>query len=493
MKIIIYTSNANLNPHNGVLLDIAEDYIQQGHEVIYITCDRGLKRCFTNPLGCNFICKSCELQQNFLISKLSKKINKHSLSSFLNKSDNILFTFNNIQDIQSITYKGVDIGYAALSSYYTLTRNLNPEFNSEFIEMMDDFLLSAVVLTDAIEVIIERFKPDLIFVFNARFFESRPVLRVARFNEINVHVCEVTGLPGKYRRVFFENVLPHDINYNTYSINHIWDTCSLSIEMKIKIGSDFFIKKKEGQAVIDKSYTSSQRLGKLPAEWNDFIQNIVIFNSSEDEFAAVGTEYEEKLFTSQIEGINYILSEYENSKNIHFYLRIHPNLSKIQYKYHLDLLDFSRFNNCTVIRADSDISTYSLIDNADKIIVFGSSVGVEANFWQKPVILLGSSFYKNLDIAYYPTNKEELLYLLSNYLSPKDKINSIKYGFFALCERGESYKYFNFNPSGIKALSSYQKFWGSHLLYYLFFISYFSLIRKIVNFFSKKIIPINER
>lgn len=67
----------------------------------------------------------------------------------------------------------------------------------------------------------------------------------------------------------------------------------------------------------------------MPSDINDHKENIVIFNSSEDEFSAIGGKFESiKLFNSQIEGIKAIVDHYSGDSSKHFYLRIHPNLKK---------------------------------------------------------------------------------------------------------------------------------------------------------------------
>lgn len=87
-------------------------------------------------------------------------------------------------------------------------------------------------------------------------------------------------------------------------------------------------------------------------------------------------------------------------------MRVHPNLKNVHYQYHLLLYDLSlKYPNITVIGADSDISTYDIMDNAEKVIVFGSTMGLESSYWGKPVILLSGSFYYYMNVCYIPKSK----------------------------------------------------------------------------------------
>ena len=163
------------------------------------------------------------------------------------------------------------------------------------------------------------------------------------------------------------------------------------------------------------------------------MHNILIFNSSEDEFASLGEEFEGKsLFESQYVGVKHLISEFKDVEGYHFYLRVHPNLKNVHDKYHTALYDlFEGVSNFTIIPANSPISTYSLIDNCDKVVVFGSTTGPEAVYWGKPTILLSYGAYSYLNICYTPKNTSELRQLiLDKSLPAKDKMGAIKYGYY---------------------------------------------------------------
>jgi hypothetical protein len=84
----------------------------------------------------------------------------------------------------------------------------------------------------------------------------------------------------------------------------------------------------------------------------------------------------------------------------------------------------------SVIPPEAPADTYTLLRNADKVLTFGSTVGIEAVFWGKPSILAGPSFYRNLGGTYNPSSHEELLSLLREDLEPKDRLPAIRYGYY---------------------------------------------------------------
>ena len=88
--------------------------------------------------------------------------------------------------------------------------------------------------------------------------------------------------------------------------------------------------------------------------------------------------------------------------------------------------------NLTVIPGTDPISTYALMDAAEKIVVFGSTMGVEAAYWGKPVILLAGTWYYYSGVCYVPESIDELKALLFQTLLPKDNKAAIKWGFYRM-------------------------------------------------------------
>ena len=73
------------------------------------------------------------------------------------------------------------------------------------------------------------------------------------------------------------------------------------------------------------------------------------------------------------------------------------------------------------------MSSYDLMFAADTVVSFASTIGIEAVFWDKPSVLLGSCFFQYLDVAYQPTTHEEAMALLTQKLEPKDKVGALMY------------------------------------------------------------------
>lgn len=451
MKVLFYHSTYFLNHHLGVLLDEAEKIFREGHEVYFAVCHSVVDVCFINSSCDKSVCKLCKWSTGRALNNLSKGIKRINLDEYKTSRNNSCpnLTFQSLDEIKKIEYKGVKIGYGVLSSYITATRNNDPCFDEVFNEYVNKLLNSTVALTDALDNLIDSLCPDMVCLFNGRFYEHRPAYELSLSKGIKVRCYEVIGGYGEdYYKVHYDNVMPHNIQANIQKVEELWEDKRVSLEKKYEIGKSFFENRRNGKPACDKIYTKNQQSGVMPSNWDSRKRNFVIFNSSEDEFIAIGDEYDSlAFFPSQIIGIKRILSLFSSNSDIHFYLRIHPNLTGIQYKYHTELYKLEdEFSNITVIAADAKVSSYDLMEQAEKIIVFGSTMGMEAAYWKKPVILLGGAVYTPLDLCYKPVDEDELQNLLLSQLEAKDNLIAIKFGYFYM-HRDENAKfdYIDFN------------------------------------------------
>lgn len=434
-----------------VTLENANILAEQGEDVKLIYCDGNPGNlCWINTQCDKMMCKICTRYRKNMFSGLNKKVQPIPISAFFKKNLNdyrdLTFEYKSNTDIKKLTYNHVSIGYAALSAYISPTRNLYPLMDAEFRQYFDTLLKTEVILTDIVNAALEKFQPDAVGIFNTRFTVSKPVFDTCCYQNVEVMVYETTGNVVNGRQLtYFKNSAPQDVSYNTQLLHTMWTTSPLSDQEKIKIGTKFFQDRRGAIPAGDKVYIGDQKEGLLPDNWDDKKHNIVIFNSSEDEYVSLGEEFDHNLFPSQYQGIKTIFEHFKNEKDYHFYLRVHPNLKNIKYNYHVKLYDLAEIgDNITIIPGNSPVSTYALMDAAEKIIVFGSTTGYEAVFWGKPVISLCLCEYSMLDICYSPTTIEELDNLITQDLKPKDKMPAIKLAYYHMNKERPDFKWFEY-------------------------------------------------
>lgn len=490
MRKLYYSTCSIAAPHIGVVIDDILLNKNSNNEIFWAYCNCALSSCFKNLNGHKCICNFCHKMYKSYFREYGKGVTILPIDKKRIVEKDHSWDTESVHAIKSIVYRNVYVGNSILSLYFSFTRDLDVVNFKGFKSFALPLINEICGFVDYVYDLVDKIKPDEIIIYNGRLYENRLFYDIASTLKIKFKALEVVGGNVEpYKKVSFKGGLPHSITLNTQKIEKLWSSSPLSDEQKINIASSFYSRRRNGDLVADVAvYTASQKKNALPIDFDKKKRNIAIFNSSQDEIAALGGEWEiGKLFSTQYEAIEYVLKNAD--PKIHFYLRIHPNLRGVKHKEHLDLYKLEKYNNISVISPESKVSTYALLDCCEKVVVFGSTMGIEATFWGKPSIMLGRSLYENLDVCYKLDNKEQLLSFLNNpYLTPKDKLGALKYSYYLLDREFKVDK--NIIDIDVKvrklrwnfAFTSYFKLFGSQYLYQIAYLYYYILLPK----FSKK-------
>ena len=439
MKVLIY-SNQGLAPlHLGIELEIIEKLREEGNQLFIVKCDNVLEGCYFNPCHNLLGCAICEARSDVFYKKIGiKKEQVFKLKEYPEAYSMTLPFFNNLNELLAFEYEGVNLGRGVASSIISLRRDsdINSHNDSEFIDYQ---LRMALNVYFNFSHYLNKFKPDLIYLFNGRFAECHPVIGLAKKHNITFKTIEVSS--SKHRYELFENTLPQSLQKRIADTEKQWNAAD-PIERE-EVAIRWFEEKRKGTVKIGLVFTDSQTPNKLPDNFDSSKMNIVIFNSSEDELKVI-EDWKFDIFETQNEAITTLVKHYEGNPNFHFYLRVHPNLGKVDNTQSrgIEKMDFE---NLTVIPAFSDVDTYSLMDECDKTLTFGSSTGLEATYWRKPSILLGKSWYQTFNCVYHPKAYDELFELIDQeQLPPKTRESTYKRAYY-LYSYGRPYRHFEFN------------------------------------------------
>jgi hypothetical protein len=444
MKVFFFSTHTLWPHHAETELEIMQDHLNNGDEIFRFICKGELPVCDTNIDHRFHACLRCVDKQEFgqKILKGSERILTFPLvrQSHFELAAKHEFNYNDINVFKEVKIDNFDIGYAVCSSVISALREPAPGIIENLQMFRGYFYSSLAVYYSALEYV-EEHKPDLIYAFNGRVAHAKPILRIAQKYGIECRIyergCDI------YHYGITVNTTPHDINYFFKQMQSKWEKAD-PVERE-RTGAIFYEERVQGKEQGWVSFVNEQKKDLLPENWNPSKHNIAFFNTSEDEYESIGPEWKNFLYPNQAYGIEKILKDFLSDEKYHFYLRIHPNLKGLNNKQIKDALELSRYKNLTIIDADSAVSTYTLMKNAEKVITFGSSTGIEAAYWGKVSILLGKSFYYNLDVAYKPNIHAEVIELISSPLQSKSKIDALKYGYY-FKTFGEKFKYYK--PTG---------------------------------------------
>lgn len=244
--------------------------------------------------------------------------------------------YDTVKELRALTFHGVDIGMGVMSTYISQTRNLNPEINEKSRAYFDALIREQIVTTLVFERLQKKHRFGLVVFQNGRGAQFKPFFNICKNQKIDF-ICteDMCNAKGDSFLTHFYNDIPHSIAANNQKYMECWEHTKDSDDEREKIARSFFENRRNAVFAGDTIYVKNQIQGQMPEGWKDDVENIVIFNSSEDEFAAVSKEFDDAaFFPSQIEGIKSIIEHYKHDKTKHFTLRVHPNLKKVSYKYH---------------------------------------------------------------------------------------------------------------------------------------------------------------
>ncbi len=438
MKTLFFNSEIIWTTHLGTTLELMEKHLEKNDEVVTFVCNSFLQHCDQNLSGDSNMCKKCINKRKRGFSLLSGRIKNLNIE-FEKKDFGYINKEMTLDQLKQVYHKNFDVGMAVISSLVSRKRDAYLSVKENY-SLFNYMINTASGLYDFFKRKIDEEKPDIVYVFNGRFEYDRALMRACE--DLGTNYVIYDGAISLYKYVLIENTMLHSIKGLQNRINKSWDESSLPHEQKIKIGEKFYHQQRFGSKEVVHHFVKEQEQNLLPSNWNKEKTNITFFLSSEDEFVAIGDEWNMKVYKSQLDGLNKILNHFEIiGHDFVFYIRIHPNTLGTSPTF---IESVNKLNRkwVHVIQPDSKISSYALLINSDKAIVFGSTMGIEASFWRVPSINLATALYMGLGVTHEPQSHQEAIEMISNInLQFLSSINISKYGFHYI-EEGIPYKYY---------------------------------------------------
>jgi len=428
MKVLFCAFGSTFKPHFEFELEILLDHLEKGDEVYMVQCLGELKHCWLNLSAKKGKCKYCVEKFNyaFEVLNLPGKI-KVSLPKVDVPREAYDREFQNINELINYSYGGFkQLGSGVASIVIDATADHAPD-TVENREMISDFIKSSFYAYRSLDTLVKEMKPDLAYVFNGRALNYRAALEVMQNNNVQFFTHERGNSFDKY--LLFPNSICHSFALAKKRVLELWAEDNPDKE---KIGREYFERRRAGKTTSWKSYTKSQTKNLLPKDFDSSKKNITIFNTSISEYVCI-PDLGTTVYPSDNEGIECIARELANKPGYFLYLRVHPNLKDKKHNTQMrEITALSKKNipNFKVIMPWEPVDTYALINASDKVITFGSTVGIEATYWGRPSIQVGTAYHKHdLDVTYSPETHEEVVKLiLTDNLPPKPQINAVKCG-----------------------------------------------------------------
>lgn len=440
MNILIYIP-AMYYCEYAFYMEIIQRHIDSNDSIKILRCNKILRNicdiaekspCFSDV---DTSCEKCDAAFEKMI-KLLNFSQKNILSTdFEVEMRHCMEGVRSTEDFLEKKYKNYDYGKGVVNTIVCGLNEYSPDMK-KYCAVMDSLANVSIALYDHVTHVLQKYAIDIVYMFNGRVAINRPVLRAAQSLGVKAVCLEYAVQRNKFTQ--FIDTYPQDTAFGAAAYQKIWDN---GPENKRELGERYFTEHRQRTAL-----TNLQVDSRLPYGFDSAKKNIVVYNSTLSEIYGIdefmGADLVPDLNSTLV--VAAIATKFLADENYHIYLRSHPN-SKFGYHRQLeDLRDLYslKLPNLTIIWPEESVDTYALMRVADRVVTFGSTVGVESTACGKISIAIGKSFYDWADVAYTPQDLHDLLHLLKSNIPPKPKENAWKVG-YCLKEFGVPFQYFD--------------------------------------------------
>ena len=434
-------------PHYETELEIIQGHLDAGDSVVQYRCDGELFACDANMHHTKNGCERCISRRAHGMQLIDGRVEQRRYINLTSEDRKVLAdqegrTFATLEELKKETFQGFDIGYAVLSSLVSHLREPRPDLITHR-DLVRDLMRSALAVFCSVRNELERGHIDRFYVFNGRFAIVRAVLRACQNKGVECYTHE-RGF-DLHHYALYPDTLPHDLKYWRSASEKAWQE-QVDIPLKTELARKFYEDRAKGQVQSWFSFVKDQNPGEMPPSFDPTVRNIVIFNSSEDEFASIDSSHGTDVYADQEQAVRTIGHDIHLlGRGYHLYVRSHPNLRTVDSSQTRFLKGFEA-PGVTIIPSDSSVSTYALMKAADLVITFGSTMGIEAAYWGKPSVMVGSAFYAGLGSVHEPRSHSEVMDLIVNGAEPLPVDGALKYG-HRMSTFGTRYKFYQ--PTGV--------------------------------------------
>ena len=351
----------------------------------------------------------------------------------------------NRTSIRAMEYRGTAVGRAILQVHPDTETPVTDDFIWPKKWVAATAKSYAYVYDQTLQLIDER-GISAIIVYNGRFLHDRAAAAAA----------ETRGLP----------VLNYDMGGShtdfdlTIDATHDWDALQQRM-LKLyehwptaerdELGSSWFLERVNHEDPMNALFVDAQKKG-AQIELPTADCTVVYFSSSGDEIAELELDWD-AYFAGQNNALKVLADECRKRPGYSLVVRSHPH-KRMKPRQDVDewlqAVELAKPDLHLDPFADAD--SYVLMRQADIVVTYGSTTGVEAAFAHKPVVVMGPCAYDKLGCAIGVATNEELSHAL-NVRQPGDWSGAVSYGLM-MKRRGFSYQFVKKNPGGMRSLGS---------------------------------------
>lgn len=246
---------------------------------------------------------------------------------------------------------------------------------------------------DQVWELIQQRRSTALVIFNGRFLHDAAAVAAAESHGLPVLSFDYGGNDTDFDLTVDDT---HDWSALQTRMRHLYD--SWDPRERDELGSRWFEDRRRHTDVRNARFVESQVVGRgieLPEDKNI----VVFFSSSGDEISELDVDWGD-YFYGQPGALKAVAKACSERDDLFLVVRTHPHK---RMKPRQDVEDWHQAvaDAAPNLHLDewSDVDSYTLMDQADIVVTFGSTTGVEAAYARKPVLVMGPSAYDELGCA----------------------------------------------------------------------------------------------
>lgn len=403
-KVIVHAAYPLWRKHTLVTMARAKQLQDDGNEVVVTYCNSTAGTCAVNYTGNPVACLICRNRTRQTAEALGLRTIPLATDASVD-TDCPALPMSEKKDILEGVQSGV------ISTFRMMPGDSR---NNPIIEPIKRrYFATATRLLKSMKRVVAGEQPTRVEVFNGRHGCSRFAIIAAQSASLPFNTLEVTA---RQKPIVHIGCRVHDRkNIQKRILTHAAD---------METAEAFFSRRRTPRS---NKYAKKHAIAFIPPASDSFRRRIGIFLSSQDEFASLGKEWISP-FLDYAPIVHR--AALENPDDL-FVIRFHPNQADIVSDIITPFREIEKLPNVVVYYPTDTANTYTLMDWSDVVVTFGSTVTIEACWSGKPVILLGPSYFDELDVSYNPADVDGFLQLLRQPLFPKDRANAARFAHYA--------------------------------------------------------------
>ncbi len=395
-----------------------------GIPVVYFACDSGMSHCVLGTNRENVYqappCKSCVYQSKTLYKNVEalkrSKVQTSNVDWFDYQRDAQLTAAIEklpLQELVTFEWQNIPLGKLCLPGLRWVLRvhHLNNDESTRYL--FREYILSAWNIAQKFDTLLDQTQPRAVLVFNGQFFPEATARHMAQKRGIRVITHEVGLQPAS---AYFT-----DGEATAYPIK-IPESFEMNNEQNEKLDA-YLAKRFQGDFTmagikfwadmkgLDESFLKKATGYKqiVPVFTN------VIFDTSQPHANTV--------FEDMFDWLDLVGEEIRSHPETLFVIRAHPDESRVRKASRetvagwVEARRVTDLPNVIFVGPNESLSSYELILKSKFVMVYNSTIGLEASIMGVPVLCAGKARFTQYPTVFFPQTTEDIRKKMKEFLA----------------------------------------------------------------------------